>query len=192
MKKNFVLLLLAVGLAGCESYNRAPYAGRVGNYGFTFDLDNSPSPFVDTSYRPLTAKDLMAPMIIIVTNQPLARNVHEEIVPVKETFYFEEFPSSVTPVTISPTIIESAGAEPDASVIETVVSPPNNVSITILTNTNGLTIYRDTNVFVGGTSRAINEPSGTQLDTNRPSGEPQANPPQEVQPDSAPPTPANP
>ncbi|MEO6337421.1 MAG: hypothetical protein ABIP71_11450, partial [Verrucomicrobiota bacterium] len=41
---------------------------RMGHYGFTYDLDNSPSPLQDTSYRPLTTADLAAPIIIYVTN----------------------------------------------------------------------------------------------------------------------------
>ena len=68
MKKTFILLLVAVALAGCETYNTGPY-NKMGAYGFTYDLDNSPSPFVDTRYRPLTPYDLAAPIIVVVTNQ---------------------------------------------------------------------------------------------------------------------------
>lgn len=68
MKKNLLLSLIVIVLAGCETAKRTPYLGK-GEYGFTYDLDNSPSPFRDTSYRPLTVRDLSRPIMITPTNQ---------------------------------------------------------------------------------------------------------------------------
>ena len=68
MKKNLMLSLAFIFLAGCATANRTPYNGK-GEYGFTFDVPNSPSPFRDTSYRPLTVRDLAKPIIFARTNQ---------------------------------------------------------------------------------------------------------------------------
>lgn len=68
MKKNLVLLLAVLVLAGCETSKRSPRTG-MGEYGFTFDLDNAPSPFRDTSYQPLTVHDLSRPIAVTPTNQ---------------------------------------------------------------------------------------------------------------------------
>ncbi|MEO6034264.1 MAG: hypothetical protein ABIQ35_03320 [Verrucomicrobiota bacterium] len=68
MKTNLILSLAVLVLAGCETSHRAPYMG-VGEYGFTFDLDNTPSPFRDTSYRPLNVRDLTRPIPVAATNQ---------------------------------------------------------------------------------------------------------------------------
>ncbi len=69
MKKNLTLLLSALALAGCESAKYPPHQGGMGEYGFTYDLDHSPSPFLDTSYRPLTIRDMSAPIMVTATNQ---------------------------------------------------------------------------------------------------------------------------
>ncbi|MEP6662019.1 MAG: hypothetical protein ABJC04_00015 [Verrucomicrobiota bacterium] len=78
MKKTLILSLLAVGLAGCESAKRVPYNG-VGEYGYTFDLDNSPSPFRDTGYHPLTARDLREPIRVIATNEVALSLINQQI-----------------------------------------------------------------------------------------------------------------
>jgi hypothetical protein len=114
MKKFFVLPLLIIGLAGCETYNRAPYSGTMGDYGFTYDLDNSPSPLVDTGYRPLTPFDLAAPIIITVTNQAPPRVVYKDPLPIGETLYSGETPARSAVVTVAPEIREAAGAQPQA------------------------------------------------------------------------------
>ena len=113
MKKTFILLLVAVALAGCETYNTGPY-NKMGAYGFTYDLDNSPSPFVDTRYRPLTPYDLAAPIIVVVTNQPPPKFVYQQMPPIGETHYAGESPTPAAGTAVaSPTIVESAGAQPD-------------------------------------------------------------------------------
>lgn len=73
MKKTVILSMLSLGLTACHTMNRTPNLGGVGEYGFTYDLDATPSPFEDTSYQPLTIYDLTAPTIITVTNQTSSR-----------------------------------------------------------------------------------------------------------------------
>lgn len=68
MKKNLMLSLAVLALAGCHSSGPVPQNAK-GEYGYTFDLDNSPSPFRDTSYRPLTVRDLSKPIVFARTNQ---------------------------------------------------------------------------------------------------------------------------
>jgi hypothetical protein len=116
MKKTFILLLVTVGLAGCETYHTGPYS-KMGAYGFTYDLDSSPSPFVDTRYRPLTPYDLAAPIIVVVTNQPPPKFVYQQMPPIGETHYAGESPTPAAAGTVvaSPPIIESAGAQPGQS-----------------------------------------------------------------------------
>jgi hypothetical protein len=111
MKKIFFLAMLGIGLAGCETYDRVPYSGTMGNYGFTYDLDASPSPFVDTSYRPLTPYDLMAPIIITVTNQPQPQVIHREPPSIGETLYSGETPARTAIIAPSAEIREAAGVQ---------------------------------------------------------------------------------
>ena len=69
MKRNLILSSLLLALAACETAKRTPYLGGVGEYGYTYDLNNSPSPFVDTSYRPLTVRDLSGPIMVTATGR---------------------------------------------------------------------------------------------------------------------------
>ncbi len=110
MKKTFILSLLALGLTACETMNRVPYSGDLGNYGFTYDLDGTPSPFIDNSYIPLTASDLAAPIIVVVTNQPSAKVIHQTAPEIGVTTYAGVTPSQV--VIVSPgQISEPSGAD---------------------------------------------------------------------------------
>lgn len=70
MKKHLILSLAVLVVAGfgCSTYNKVPYTPR-GVYGFTYDLDHQRSPFTDTSYRPLTVRDLSQPIVLTRTNQ---------------------------------------------------------------------------------------------------------------------------
>ena len=121
MKKKFlILLLLGLGLAVGQAYDHLPYS-TMGEYGFTYDLDGSPSPFTDNSHRPLTIKDLNAPIILIVTNQPAPRVVNRTAPGIGETRYVEVTPASTVLVISAPPITEPAGAVmPDA--------PPANIN----------------------------------------------------------------
>lgn len=212
MKKFLIVSVLALGLAGCETAYHPSYT-PMGDYGFTYDLDNSPSPFVDTSYRPLTAFDLAAPIIVVVTNQPPPRIVYQETPRIGETLYSGESPARATSVAGSPGIIEPAGAQPQPSAaagapgvaagaapsgysygggvfISPTINNTNTNQVTtnlastngniitntngfgMVTNTNGLGGITNTNALAGVTNGAINEPAGTQLQTNRNLGEP--------------------
>lgn len=120
MKKVFALALLAVGLTACNTMNRAPYSGGLGEYGFTYDLDGSPSPFVDTSYRPLTVYDLAAPSVVIVTNRPPPREVTTTGPEIGVTKYAGESPTRVVvsgaqPGSQGQAIDEASGAARAAS-----------------------------------------------------------------------------
>ena len=64
MKNLLILLLGVLALTACKTAKRTPNYGGMGEYGFTYDLENSPSPFTDTSYRPLTAQDFSAPTVV--------------------------------------------------------------------------------------------------------------------------------
>lgn len=108
MKKIIILSLLAIGLTGCHTVNRTPYTGGMGEYGFTYDLDGTPSPFKDTSYRPLTVYDLAAPIIITVTNQPPPRVAYEPAAP--EVKYSGATPSSGATVVGATQIYEGSGS----------------------------------------------------------------------------------
>lgn len=111
MKKILILSLFAIGLVGCETYTERYNATR-GDYGFTYDLDNSPSPFVDTGYRPLTPFDLAAPIVVVVTNQPPPRIVYQESPRIGETAYSGETPVRAAGGVVAQPIVESAGAQP--------------------------------------------------------------------------------
>ena len=115
MKKNLILSLIAVGLAGCYTADRTPYMGSMGEYGFTHDLNSSPSPFVDTSYRPLTAFDLAAPIIVVVTNRPPPRDIYQTA---PETAVAgasgQALGTATTAAGTAPQINEAAGAQQSA------------------------------------------------------------------------------
>ncbi|MEO7300358.1 MAG: hypothetical protein ABI042_17470 [Verrucomicrobiota bacterium] len=70
MKKLFIISICAAGLTACNTstINRTPNTGGRGEYGFTYDLEGTPSPFRDTSYQPLTPQEMAAPVIVTVTN----------------------------------------------------------------------------------------------------------------------------
>lgn len=113
MKKAFFLSLIAVGLVGCYTADRTPYMGSVGDYGFTYDLNNTPSPFVDTSYRPLTAFDLAAPIIVVVTNRPPSTIVYQAEPEIGKTRFSGATPArAFVPGAAGLQFNEAAGAEP--------------------------------------------------------------------------------
>lgn len=117
MKNILILSVLALGLVGCETYNRVPYTGGVGEYGFTYDLDSSPSPFSDTSYQPLSPYELAAPIIVVVTNQPPERySIERPLIAPSSPDQISAGSPSVAP---SPVIIESAGTPVSPGVIGT-------------------------------------------------------------------------
>ena len=117
MKKNLILLLAVFVLAGCKTSNRAPDTG-MGEYGFTFDLDNSPSPFRDTSYRPLTVRDLSKPIIITPTNQITLNLVGPDLAAPDSKPEVPRVlivnPSDTPPATIVVPVIETPATPPPA------------------------------------------------------------------------------
>lgn len=205
MKKLFILSALALGFAGCKSYetfeeraSRVPYGG-FGEYGFTYDLDNSPSPFVDASYRPLTAFDLAAPIVVVVTNQPPSRYiVAEPAALVGGTPYSGATVGGTTAISGSPAFVEPAGAQANVSSSVTpnaappvagtapnsyggnaIVVPSNDVNIfqtnasTLATNgtstTNSTGFANNTNAF-GGITNTNAFAGGTNRLINEPAG----------------------
>ncbi len=116
MKKVFTLSILALGLVGCDTINRTPNTGGMGEYGFTYDLNGSPSPFVDTSYRPLTVYDLAAPSVVIVTNRPPPTIVYQNGPEIGVTKYAGESPGRAAVVGVGAgqpgqQLNEAAGAQ---------------------------------------------------------------------------------
>jgi hypothetical protein len=110
MKKAFISSLLALGLVACGTpFDHTPNPGGLGEYGFTYDLGGTPSPFIDTSYRPLTPADLAAPTIVVVTNYRTPPVVYKEAPEIGVTKYAGSTPASVYSSGAAP-IVEAAGA----------------------------------------------------------------------------------